>query len=193
MPLSASVGGTLHDWVGHNTHFMTRRFDRAQGRKHHMQTLCAMEHLDFNQVGVHDYAQAFMAVRNLALEADATDELFRRMAFNVMARNCDDHPKNISFLLRQGEPWALAPAYDVTFAYDPGSKWIAQQFMSVNGRFAGITLQDLIHVADRFSVRNPRAILVEVQAALDAFGTFGRQAGMPAHQIDQIASQFQRL
>ena len=174
-------------------HFMTRRFDRDQGQKHHLQTLCAMDHLDFNQVGVHDYGQAFMAIKRLELEAEATDELFRRMTFNVMARNCDDHPKNFSFLLRQGRSWALAPAYDVTFAFDPASKWIAQQFMSVNHRFAGITRQDLLQVADRFSVRNPRAILAEVQAALDAFGTFGQEAGMPASQIGRIGGQFQRL
>ena len=171
-------------------HFMTRRFDRELGQKHHVQTLCAIDHLDFNQVGVHDYAQAFLTIKRLNLEDKATDELFRRMAFNVMARNCDDHPKNFSFILRQGLPWALAPAYDVTFAFESGSKWVSKQFMSVHGRFDGITIQDLMHEADRFSVRNPRAILAEVKAALDSFGTFGRQAGMPGKQIDKIAGQF---
>ncbi len=90
-------------------HFMTQRFDRDRNEKHHVQTLCAMEHLDYKQRATHAYAQAFMTAARLGLGAEALDELFRRMAFNVMVRNCDDHTKNLSFLLRRDQPWTLAP------------------------------------------------------------------------------------
>ncbi len=174
-------------------HFMTRRFDREAGEKVHMQSLCALTHLDFNQVGVHSYSQAFMTLKELGLAPESTDDLFRRMAFNVMARNCDDHPKNFAFLLRPGGTWRLAPAYDLTFAYRPGSRWVAQQFMSVNGRFQGITRQDLLTEADRFSVKNPGGILTEVSAALDAFPQWAAEAGLAPGKADEVAQQFLRL
>jgi serine/threonine-protein kinase HipA len=120
-------------------HFMTQRFDReGQSGRHHMQTLCAMAHVDYKKKGTNAYAQLFHTLGQLALPYEDLEEAFRRMVFNVMARNCDDHTKNFAFLLRQGGTrWKLAPAYDVTFAHNPKGEWTHQHLMSVNGKFKG--------------------------------------------------------
>ncbi len=129
-------------------HFMTKRFDRevigGKTLKHHIQTLCAINHLDFRQHGTHDYSQLFMTASELGLDDDALNQIFRRMAFNVMGRNCDDHTKNFGFILRQGQPWNLSPAYDVTHAYNPRGKWTYQHLMSVNQKFKDISKADLL-------------------------------------------------
>ena len=141
-------------------HFMTKRFDRevigGKTLKHHIQTLCAINHLDFRQRDTHDYSQLFMTASELGLDDDALNQIFRRMAFNIMGRNCDDHTKNIGFILRQGQPWNLSPAYDVTHAYNPMGKWTDQHLMSVNQKFKEISKADLLEVANRFGVRKPR-------------------------------------
>lgn len=178
-------------------HFMTRRFDREVENgvtvKHHLQTLCAMDHLDFRQRGTHAYAQLFMVVSRLGLGDDAMGQVFRRMAFNVMARNCDDHTKNFSFRLKKGESWELAPAYDVTHAHNPGGKWTYQHLMSVNGRFNDITRDDLLAVADRFGVRRPKDLLADVRAALANWTASAKQAGTSATTSDRVAADFQLL
>jgi serine/threonine-protein kinase HipA len=176
-------------------HFMTRRFDRevttrGQTCKHHIQTLCAMNHLDFRQRGTHAYAQLFLTIARLNLGDEAVSQAFRRMAFNVMARNCDDHTKNFAFLLKQGMSWELAPAYDVTHAFNPKGEWTYQHLMSVNGKFQGITRDDLLEDADRFSVRKPREILAQVRAALENWPEFALQAGMETSLRDRVASDF---
>ncbi len=176
-------------------HFMTKRFDRdvtpdGETQKHHVQTLCAMNHLDFRQRGTHAYAQLFLTMVDLSLGDGAVSEAFRRMAFNVMARNCDDHTKNFSFLLKQGRSWELAPAYDVTHAYNPKGEWTYQHLMSVNGKFEGITRDDLLTDADRFSVRKPRQILDEVKAALENWRAFALEAGMEDSLRDRVARDF---
>jgi serine/threonine-protein kinase HipA len=175
-------------------HFMTKRFDRAvtrgQTRKHHVQTLCAMNHLDFRQRGTHAYAQLFLTIAKLNLGDDAVRQAFRRMAFNVMARNCDDHTKNFAFLLKHGSSWELAPAYDVTHAFNPKGEWTYQHLMSVNGKFQGITRDDLLEDADRFSVRRPREMLADVRTALESWPEFARQAGLDTSLRDRVASDF---
>lgn len=176
-------------------HFMTRRFDRdvtpdGETHKHHVQTLCATSHLDFRQRGTHAYAQLFLTMAELSLGDDEVSEAFRRMAFNVMARNCDDHTKNFSFLLKEGGSWELAPAYDVTHAYNPKGEWTYQHLMSVNGKFRGITRDDLLADADRFSVRRPRQIVDEVRAALENWSGFALQAHMEDSLRDRVARDF---
>jgi serine/threonine-protein kinase HipA len=175
-------------------HFMTKRFDRditpGQTRKHHVQTLCAMNHLDFRQRGTHAYAQLFLTIARLNLGDETVSQAFRRMVFNVMARNCDDHTKNFTFLLEQGRSWKLAPAYDVTHAFNPKGEWTYQHLMSINGKFQGITRDDLLEDADRFSVRKPREILTEVRAALENWPEFALQAGMETSLHDHVASDF---
>jgi serine/threonine-protein kinase HipA len=114
-----------------------------------------MDHLDFKQRGTHTYAQLFMVVSRLNLGDGALEQVFRRMAFNVMARNCDDHTKNFAFLLRQGGNWELAPAYDVTHAYNPRGEWTYRHLMSVSGKFKEIAREHLLMEAERFGVSRP--------------------------------------
>ena len=178
-------------------HFMTRRFDRhvVDGKtiKHHVQTLCAMEHLDFKQRGTHAYAQLFIVASRLNLGDAALGQVFRRMAFNVMARNCDDHTKNFAFLMKQRENWELAPAYDVTHAYNPNGEWTYQHLMSVNGKFSDIESKDLLREADRFGVARADDLLKEVQAAIESWPEFAREAGLSASASARVAADFRLL
>jgi serine/threonine-protein kinase HipA len=159
-------------------HFMTRRFDRDGNKKHHLQTLCAMAHLDYKQKASHDYSQLFLTIKQILPGYQALEEAFRRMTFNVLSANCDDHTKNISFILREGKNWELAPAYDVTFAYNPQSEWTSQHLMAVNGKFTGITRDDLLVVADRFGIGTAPQVLKQVAEAVSAWPDFAEQAGV---------------
>lgn len=182
---------------GGRAHFMTRRFDRevADGQtiKHHVQTLCAMSHLDYKQRATHAYAQLFMTIAQLKLGDEANGQAFRRIAFNVMAKNCDDHTKNFAFRLKQGSTWELAPAYDVTHAYNPKGEWTYQHLMNVNGKFSGITRADLLAEADRFGVRRPRDALKDVRTALDHWPEFAKQAGLGETTTADIRADFELL
>lgn len=178
-------------------HFMTRRFDRdvvsGQTIKHHVQTLCAMDHLDFKQRSTHAYAQLFMVVSQLKLGDGALDQVFRRMAFNVMARNCDDHTKNFSFLLKQGGNWELAPAYDVTHAYNPKGEWTYQHLMSVNGKFDGIKRGDVLMESERFGVARASDLLKEVRAGLESWPKFAKEAGLSNSASARVAADFRLI
>jgi serine/threonine-protein kinase HipA len=180
-------------------HFMTRRFDREviNGKtiKHHAQTLCAMDHLDFKQRGTHSYAQLFMVVSRLHLGDGALEQVFRRMAFNVMARNCDDHPKNFAFRLEQEGNWELAPAHDVTHAhaYNPKGEWTYQHLMSVDGRFKEIARADLMLEADRFGVSRPGDLLEDVRTALESWPEFSKDAGLSDSVSGRVATDFRLL
>jgi serine/threonine-protein kinase HipA len=175
-------------------HFMTRRFDREviNGKtvKHHMQTLCAMDHLDYKQRGTHSYAQLFMVIGRLKLGDAALEQTFRRMAFNVMARNCDDHTKNFAFRLKQGGDWELSPAYDVTHAYNPKGEWTYQHLMSVNGKFDAITRDDLLAEADRFLVPYRKEALADVRAAVDNWPEFAKKAGLSNAVTERVGKDF---
>lgn len=171
-------------------HFMTRRFDRDGDRKHHIQSLCALQHLDFNQRATHAYEQYFMAIRRLGLGDDALDQAFRRMALNVMARNCDDHTKNFGFRLKEGGKWELTPAYDFTHAHNPRSEWTAQHLMGVNGRFDDISRLDLLAVADRFLVPSAKVLLKEVKAAVDDWPKYAAEAEVPHPRMTEITKDF---
>ncbi len=174
-------------------HFMTRRFDREGNQKHHMATLCAMAHLDYKQKATHGYNQLLLTINQLKLGHAALEEAFRRMAFNVMAANCDDHSKNFSFLLRQGGQWELAPAYDVTHAYNPKGEWTYQHLMSVNGKFTGITRADCLAVADRFGIGPAPRLLKKVAEAIAGWPHFAAQAGIPADEARRIGDQLTLL
>jgi serine/threonine-protein kinase HipA len=168
-------------------HFMTRRFDRADGDvRHHIQSLCAMSHLDYKKKGTHSYAQLFDTLSRLALPYGDKEEAFRRMVFNVMARNCDDHTKNFSFRLRQANAWELAPAYDVTFAHNPSSEWTHQHLMSVNGKFKDFTEEDLLAVADRFAIGTAATVIDQVRSAIAAWRSYADKAGLGARQVQHI-------
>jgi serine/threonine-protein kinase HipA len=167
-------------------HFMTRRFDRQGNRKHHLQSLCAMAHLDYKQKASHDYSQFLQTVIRLELDYTALEEGFRRMAFNVMAANCDDHTKNISFMLREGMRWELAPAYDVTYAFNPSGEWTWQHLMAVNGKFTGISQTDLLAVADRFGIGTAPKVIKQVREAVAAWPDFAEQAGVNPVEIKRV-------
>lgn len=137
-------------------HFMTKRFDREGNRtKHHIQTFCALKHFDYNRINSYSYEQLFQTMRELKLTYAEAEQMFRRMVFNVIARNCDDHTKNFSFILKQDSRWQLAPAYDICHAYRPGSEWVSHHALSINGKRDNITREDLIEIGR--SIRNKKA------------------------------------
>jgi serine/threonine-protein kinase HipA len=170
-------------------HFMTRRFDRDGNKKHHLQTLCAMVHLDYRQKATHDYNQLFQTIQRIVKGYSSLEEAFRRMAFNVMAANCDDHTKNISFILREGQEWALAPAYDVTHAYNPQGEWTHQRLMAVNGKFSDITRADLLALADRFGIGTAPHVLKQAAEAVAAWPDFAAQSGVAPAEVKRIAER----
>jgi serine/threonine-protein kinase HipA len=167
-------------------HFMTLRFDRDGNRKHHLQTLCAMAHLDYKQKGSHDYNQLFLTIKRVMPGYQTLAEAFRRMAFNVMAANCDDHTKNFSFILREEGQWELSPAYDITHAHNPRGEWTHQHLMAVNGKFSDISRSDLLAVADRFGMGTAPQVLKQVGEAVSAWPDFAAQAGVGPSEIRRI-------
>jgi serine/threonine-protein kinase HipA len=176
-------------------HFMTRRFDRVPlagggAGKLHMQSLGALAHYDFNVAGAHSYEQAILVMRRLGLGMDAIEEAFRRMTFNIVARNQDDHVKNIAFLMDRSGRWSLSPAFDVTYSYNPGGAWTSQHQMSANAKRDGFTVEDLKAVAAVGSMRRGRAeaILGEVTTAVRRWSEFAESAGIAPSWRDRIGS-----
>ncbi|MEY4326985.1 MAG: hypothetical protein RIS24_3156 [Verrucomicrobiota bacterium] len=170
-------------------HFMTRRFDRlAGGEKLHLQSLCALAHFDFNQAGAYGYEQALLAIRRLQLPMSAVEEQFRRMVFNVVARNQDDHVKNIAFLMNPLGEWSLAPAFDVTYSYNPAGAWTGTHQMTLNGKRDGFTREDFVQCARSALMKRGRAatILEEVQATVERWPEFAAEAGVPDGWRDKI-------
>ena len=174
-------------------HFMTKRFDRNGNQKIHVQSLCALAHMDYKLLQAHAYESLFLAAHRLGLDGEAMTQLFRRMAFNVIARNQDDHTKNFAFMLEEGGRWALAPAYDLIFAYKPDSIWNKQHLMSINGKFDGMTREDLHAVVDRFSIPNAKAALEEVRKAVADWPRYAEQAGLDEEETSRIAGLHRKL
>ena len=172
-------------------HFMTRRFDRLTGgAKLHMQSLCALAHFDFNQAGAYAYEQALLTIRQLKLPMAAVEEQFRRMVFNIVARNQDDHVKNIAFLMNQQGEWSLAPAFDVTYSYNPSGSWTATHQMTLNGKRDGFSLEDFEACAKTAVMKRGRAatIINEVQAAVKRWPEFATEAGIAPQWWSRIAT-----
>ena len=170
-------------------HFMTRRFDRLpDGGKLHAQTLGALAHFDFNNPRLYSYEDAFDVTRRVVNDARANEQLFRRMAFNVLAWNCDDHVKNIAYLMDRRGEWRLAPAYDECYAYNPSGDWTSRHQMAVNGKRLGISDADILACA-RFAnlrERKARSVLDEVRAAVRAWPRFAAEAEVREDFADQI-------
>ena len=178
---------------GGRSHFMTKRFDRDDGgRKIHMQSLGAMQHFDFNDPSAYSYEQAIMTVRDLGLGMVAVEEQFRRAVFNVMARNQDDHVKNISFLMDRSGKWSLSPAYDVAYAYNPGGTWTRDHQMSLAGRRNGFEHDDILQFAASVGVKRRRAleILDRVSASVRDWGQHAEAAGVAPHDVTRIEKTF---
>jgi len=145
-----------------------------------------MGHMDYKQKASHDYNQLFLIIKQILSNYQPLEEAFRRMAFNVMAANCDDHTKNISFILREGEKWELAPAYDVTHAHNPQGEWTNQHLMAVNGKFFNISRNDLLAVADRFGIGTAPQVLKQVGESVSAWPDFAGQAGIVSSEVRRI-------
>ena len=173
---------------------MTRRFDRivgsAAGEKLHMQSLCALAHYDFNMAGAYSYEQALLVMRQLQLPMQAVEQLFRRMVFNIVARNQDDHVKNIAFLMNKSGEWRLSPAFDMTYSFNPAGAWTARHQMTMNGKRDDFTMEDFNACAKTASMKRGRAakIVAEVQATVSEWRSFAEEAGVP----DVLREKIQR-
>lgn len=163
-------------------HFMTRRFDRdTENGKIHIQSFCALSHYDFNDILSFSYEQLFETMRALRLPYADAEQLYRRMVFNVMARNCDDHTKNFSFLMDHKGIWKLSPAYDVCHAYRPDSIWVSQQSLSVNGKRHQITREDLLAVAKNMNIKKAKDLIDEVRQVVAQWNDFAKET-----QVDPV-------
>ncbi len=169
-------------------HFLTKRFDRNNGKKIHMQTLCGMAHFDYRIHRAYSYEQAFNVMRVLRLPYSAAQEMFRRMVFNVVVRNQDDHTKNISFLMGEDGIWRLSPAYDMGYAFNPKGGWTATHQMSINGKFDDITRQDLITFAHQNNIKDAAQVIDEIAEAASHWPDLAKECGVPKTVTDAIVS-----
>lgn len=170
-------------------HFMTRRFDRLSGNeKVHMQTLCGMAHYDYKMLHAYSYEQAFQVMRRLRLPYSQAEEMFRRMVFNVIARNQDDHTKNISFLMDKSGRWSLSPAYDMSWSYNPKGAWTSKHQMSINGKWDDITRADLLTLAKNVNIKQADAIIEQVKDGVSRWRIFATQYGIPYEMVKTIDS-----
>lgn len=170
-------------------HFMTKRFDREGGeQKHHIQTLCAMQHYDFSQITSFSYEQIFQTMRLLRLPYPQAEQMYRRMVFNVIARNCDDHTKNFAFRLKKDGDWELAPAYDICFAYRPGSDWVSQHNLSINGKRKDITKADLLLIAKSMNIKKAEAIIQKISDTVSNWHEYAAIAKVDAKLKEKIGN-----
>ncbi|WNH09960.1 type II toxin-antitoxin system HipA family toxin [Thalassobellus suaedae] len=170
-------------------HFMTKRFDReANDTKHHIQTFCAIQHFDFNDMQSFSYEQLFQTMRILKLPYPQVEQMFRRMAFNVIAKNCDDHTKNFAFRLKQGQPWELAPAYDICYAYRPDSFWVSQHALSINGKRKDFTRHDLLSVAKSMNIKKADNIITQINQVVSNWNAYAEDVNAKPELRDNIAN-----
>ena len=173
------------------SHFITKRFDRVNGEKIHVQTFGALCHIDYNIPRQASYEMLALRSIQLGIKQKQLDELFRRMVFNVLGVNNDDHVKNFSFLMDKDGIWTLAPAYDMTFSYRPDSLWVSQHQMSINGKGKNITLEDIMSVAKimRISSRKAVKIIEEVRNALKKWEEYADKYSISETIITEIQEQ----
>ena len=168
-------------------HFLTRRFDREDNNtKHHIQTLCAIQHFNYSKLAAYSYEQVFQTMRLLRLTYPEAEQMFRRMVFNVLATNCDDHTKNFSFRLKKDEKWQLAPAYDICFAYDPTNIWVSQQTLSINGKRNKITKEDFLSIAKANNIKRGEDIIDDINNTVSNWKDFADKAKVDEQHFDHI-------
>lgn len=171
------------------SHFMTKRFDRVGGKeKLHMQTLCGIAHYDYKMLRAYSYEQAFLVMRQLRLPYIQAEEMFRRMVFNVVARNQDDHTKNISFLMDKTGKWRLSPAYDISWSYNPEGKWTSQHQMSINNKWSNFTMDDLLAVASSMSIKSPCEIIEKTIDVVAHWPVYAASLGIPKETVGVVNS-----
>ena len=176
------------------SHFMTRRFDRFEdGRKLHIQSFCALAHADRNPPGLQSYERLFLCARQLGCTHEEHQQLYRRMVFNILARNQDDHTKNFAFAMDESGEWFLAPAFDLCFSYKPGNPFIEQHQISCNGKRDHFTLEDLLVAARAGDIKQPKKIIAEVQAVVETWPEYARQAGLSVARTSAIGKMLRRL
>ena len=170
-------------------HFMTKRFDRVNGTgKLHVQSFCALAHYDFNEITSYSYEQLFEVMRSMLLPYTDAEQLYRRMVFNVMARNCDDYTKNFSFIMDKTGQWKLSPAFDVCHSYRPGSAWVSQHSLSINGKRMNITRNDLLQVAKKMNIKKADIIIDQVHTAVSKWNDFAAQTDVKIELKEAISN-----
>lgn len=170
-------------------HFMTKRFDREGNNiKHHIQTFCGIQHFDYNNLYGYSYEQLFQTMRMLKMTYPEAEQMFRRMVFNVMATNYDDHTKNFSFLLKQGGKWQLAPAYDVCYSYDPKNIWVNQHSLSINGKHKGINKADLVKISRSNNINKGEKIIEEIKKIVCDWEKYAKKANVSSYLTNAITS-----
>lgn len=181
----------LHE--GNRRHFITQRFDRIKNSKVHVQTLNGLAHIDYKKPGSFSYAELFGIARQLKLSAVDAEQLFKRMTFNIIARNHDDHSKNFAFMLKQDrlkkDKWSLAPAYDLAYSYKPGSKWVNSHWMSLNGKRDNFTRSDFYSLEKLSPIFNKRKIDDIIDSTIEHVSTWRQLAeewDVPKTLIDEI-------
>jgi serine/threonine-protein kinase HipA len=168
-------------------HFMTKRFDREGNKtKLHIQSFCAITHYDFNEITSFSYEQLFETMRSMMLPYSDAEQLYRRMLFNVMARNCDDHTKNFSFVMDKTGTWKLAPAFDICHSYRPGSTWVNQHCLSINGKRQNFTRSDLTEIAKQMNIKKADSIINQISAIIKRWNDFAEQTKVESNLRDAI-------
>jgi serine/threonine-protein kinase HipA len=171
-------------------HFMTKRFDRANGKKLHMQSLGALTHISYQEPGVCGYELAALYMKELGISHKEIEQFYRRMVFNCLAVNQDDHVKNISFLMDRSGKWTLSPAYDITFSYNPHNKWLRAHQMTVNGKTTDIVYSDLLAAGEKMEIKERRCkeIISQISTAVGNFSEYAEQAGIREKTYSYIQS-----
>ncbi len=175
------------------THFMTKRFDRDGNVRHHIQSLCGLQHYDFNDMHGYSYEQLFQTMRLLRLTYPEAEQMFRRMVFNVLATNYDDHTKNFSFILKKDEKWRLAPAYDLCFSFDPYNHWVSKQTLSINGKRLGVRKEDLITIAKDNNIKKGRDTIEDINSIIKSWNKYAEQANVRTDLRDIIQNNLNTI
>ncbi len=169
------------------SHFMTKRFDRtAAGEKLHTQTLCGIAHYDYKILRAYSYEQLFQVMRKLKLTVKEAEQMYRRMIFNIVARNQDDHTKNTSFIMDQNGKWFLSPAYDISWAYNPTGEWTSKHQMSIANKWDNFTMKELLHFAEQINLKNAQEIIQQVTEAVSTWERKANEYSLPKDMISQI-------
>ena len=175
-------------------HFMTKRYDRSgKSDRHHVQTWCAMSHFDFNDMTSYSYEQLFQTMRALRLDYQEAEQMYRRMVFNVVARNCDDHTKNFSFRMKRDAAWTLSPAYDICHAFDPKSIWVSQHALSINGKRKNQTKDDLLTIAKSMNIKRAPKIVNEITSIVKDWKKYAEMVNVDSKKIEAIAKTHVKL
>jgi len=175
-------------------HFMTKRFDRLNGAgKVHVQSFCALRHYDFNDISLYSYEDLFETMRLLVLPYPQAEQLYRRMVFNVIAKNCDDHTKNFAFTMDQSGEWSLSPAFDVCYAYRPSSSWVSQHCLSVNGKRKNIEKADLLEVARKMNIKRANEIIDQIDQVIGRWEAYANDQKVDPELRNAIQSTFVRM